>query len=110
MIETIKRIIVENLFKRKNRISIMPTPSDEIEKAVRICGRAQKVVEVYRQYEPFVRQYMENHNLTHMRMVGYEVRRDNGSISFTAYDPEEKQMLFDCMEPIDCSTLQQELF
>jgi hypothetical protein len=88
----------------------MPTPSDEIGKAVRICGRAQKMVETYRQYEPFIRQYMENRNLTQMRMAGYEVQRENGSISFTAYDPEEKQMMFDCMEPVDCSKLQQELF
>ena len=88
----------------------MPIPSDEIQKAVRICGRAQKVVEAYRQYESLIRQYMETHNLTRMRMAGYEVRRENRAISFMAYDPEEKQMLFDCMEPIDCSTLQQELF
>jgi hypothetical protein len=88
----------------------MPTPSDEIWKAVRICGRAQKMVETYRQYEPFIRQYMEKHNLTQMRMAGYEVQQENRAISFMAYDPEEKQMLFDCMEPIDCSKLQQELF
>ena len=68
------------------------------------------MVETYRQYEPFIRQYMENRNLTQMRMAGYEVQRENGSISFTAYDPEEKQMMFDCMEPVDCSKLQQELF
>ena len=68
------------------------------------------MVETYRQYEPFIRQYMENRNLTRMRMAGYEVRRENGAISFTAYDPEEKQMLFDGMEPVDCSKLQQELF
>jgi len=88
----------------------MPTPSDEIWKAVRICGRAQKIVETYRQYEPFIRQYMENRNLTRMRMAGYEVRWENGSISFTAYDPEEKQMRFDGIEPVDYSKLQQELF
>ena len=88
----------------------MPTPSDEIWKAVRICGRAQKIVEAYRQYEPFIRQYMENHDLTRMRMAGYEVQRENRSISFTAYDPEEKQMRFDGIEPVDYSKLQQELF
>ena len=68
------------------------------------------MVETYRQYEPFIQQYMENHNLTCMRIAGYEVQRENGAISFTAYDPEEKPMLFDCREPIDGSKLQQELF
>jgi|GEM_PF-3802554 hypothetical protein len=84
--------------------------NDEIRKAVRICGRTSKAVQSYNEHEPFVRYYMQTNNLKKMRVAGYEVRMENDALSFESYDPNEWQMMFEEMMPIDYSKLQGKLF
>jgi hypothetical protein len=88
----------------------MPRCNDAIQKAVRICGRASKAVQSYKENEPFVSYYMQMHSLKKMRVAGYEVRMENDVLSFESYDPNEWQMMFEEMMPIDYSKLQGKLF